>query len=233
MDKKIIVITGTRKGIGKYLSEYYLQKSAVVIGCSRKDSSIRQNNYIHYKVDVSDEIGVVNMIKDVVKRFKRVDILINNAGIAAMNHIMLTPMDVATDIMKTNLLGTFIFIREVSKVMARQKWGRIVNISTIAVPLSLEGESIYVASKAAVENITKIASREFAPFNITVNTIGIAPLMTDLIKTVPKEKIDKIISMMGIKRLAKYSDVSNVIDFYTKEESDYISGQNIYLGGIC
>jgi len=232
MDKKIIVITGSRKGIGKYLSEYYL-KSALVIGCSRKDSSIRQNNYIHYNVDVSDEIGVVNMIKDVVKRFKRVDILINNAGIAAMNHIMLTPMDTATDIIKTNLLGTFIFIREVSKVMARQKWGRIVNISTIAVPLSLEGESIYVASKAAVENITKIASRELAPFNITVNTIGIAPLMTDLIKTVPKEKIDKIISMMGIKRLAKYSDVSNVIDFYIKDESDYISGQNIYLGGIC
>ena len=232
MDKKIIVITGSRKGIGKYLSEYYL-KSALVIGCSRKDSSIRQNNYIHYKVDVSDEIGVVNMIKDVVKRFKRVDILINNAGIAAMNHIMLTPMDAATDIIKTNLLGTFIFIREVSKVMARQKWGRVVNISTIAVPLSLEGESVYVASKAAVENITKIASRELAPFNITVNTIGIAPLMTDLIKTVPKEKIDKIISMMGIKRLAKYSDVSNVIDFYIKDESDYISGQNIYLGGIC
>ena len=232
MDKKIIVITGSRKGIGKYLSEYYLQKSAVVIGCSRKDSSIRQNNYIHYKVDVSDEIGVVNMIKEVVKRFKRVDILINNAGIAAMNHIMLTPMDTATDIIKTNLLGTFIFIREVSKVMARQKWGRIVNISTIAVPLSLEGESIYVASKAAVENITKIASRELAPFNITVNTIGIAPLMTDLIKTVPKEKINKIISMMGIKRLAKYSDVSNVIDFYIKDESDYVSGQNIYLGGI-
>jgi len=232
MDKKIIVITGSRKGIGKYLSEYYL-KSALVIGCSRKDSTIRQENYIHYNVDVSDEIGVVNMIKDVVKRFKRVDILINNAGIAAMNHIMLTPMDAATDIIKTNLLGTFIFIREVSKVMARQKWGRIVNISTIAVPLSLEGESIYVASKAAVENITKIASRELAPFNITVNTIGIAPLMTDLIKTVPKEKIDQIISMMGIKRLAKYSDVSNVIDFYMKDESDYISGQNIYLGGIC
>jgi 3-oxoacyl-[acyl-carrier protein] reductase len=204
-----------------------------VIGCSRKDSSIRQNNYIHYNVDVSDEIGVVNMIKDVVKRFKRVDILINNAGIAAMNHIMLTPMDAATDIIKTNLLGTFIFIREVSKVMARQKWGRIVTISTIAVPLSLEGESIYVAPKAAVENITKIASRELAPLNITVNTIGIAPLMTDLIKTVPKEKIDQIISMMGIKRLAKYSDVSNVIDFYMKDESDYISGQNIYLGGIC
>ena len=159
--------------------------------------------------------------------------MINNAGIAAMNHIMLTPMDAATDIIKTNLLGTFIFIREVSKVMARQKWGRVVNISTIAVPLSLEGESVYVASKAAVENITKIASRELAPFNITVNTIGIAPLMTDLIKTVPKEKIDKIISMMGIKRLAKYSDVSNVIDFYIKDESDYISGQNIYLGGIC
>ena len=233
MDKKIIVITGARKGIGKYLSEYYLLKSAVVIGCSRKDGSIRQDNYIHYNVDVSDEIGVVNMIKDVVKRFKRVDILINNAGIAAMNHIMLTPMDAATDIIKTNLLGTFIFIREVSKVMARQKWGRIVNISTIAVPLSLEGESIYVASKAAVENITKIASRELAPFNITVNTIGIAPLMTDLIKTVPKEKINKIVSMMGIKRLAKYSDVSNVIDFYIKDESDYISGQNIYLGGIC
>jgi len=232
MKNKVIIITGTRKGIGKHLSEYYLVKGYNVVGCSRGNPSIKDKHYTHYKLDVANEKMVVDTVKDVKEKFKKIDILINNAGIASMNHMILTPTETTRSIMETNFMGTFNFCREVSKVMIRQKWGRIINISTIAVPLSLEGESVYIASKSAIEGFTKAIARELASFNITVNALGIAPLMTDLIKTVPKEKIDKILDMMAIKRLSEFEDIANVIEFFIKEESDFITGQVIYLGGV-
>lgn len=232
MQSKVMIITGTRKGIGKYLAEYYLQGGAIVVGCSRRGNSIEDENYIHYQLDVADEFRVSKMIKDVAKKLGKIHILINNAGIASMNHMILTPTETTRSIMETNFIGTFNFCREVSKIMIRQKWGRIINISTVAVPLSLEGESVYIASKSAIEGFTKAIAKELASFNITVNALGIAPLMTSLIKTVPKEKIDKILDMMAIKRLSEFKDITNVIEFFIKDESDFITGQVIYLGGV-
>jgi 3-oxoacyl-[acyl-carrier protein] reductase len=228
---KIIVITGTSKGLGKYLAEYYLDKGFRVAGCSRGNTSIEHPEYMHYNLDVGDEKSVVNMVKDVFRKWERIDILINNAGVASMNHFILTPLNGLKTVMDTNFSGTFLFARETAKVMINQRWGRIVNISTVAVPLTLEGESVYVASKAAVEAFTRVISRELAPYNITVNTVGAAPLATSLLRTVPKEKIDKILGMMAIHRFAEFRDVSNVIDFFIKQESDFITGQVIYLGG--
>ncbi len=229
---KVAVITGTSKGLGKYLAEYYLEKGYKVAGCSRSNSSIEHSDYIHYILDVSDEKMVVNAIKEIVKKWKGIDILINNAGVASMNHTILTPLKSAKAIMDTNFIGTFLFTREVAKSMINRKWGRIVNISTVAVPLSLEGESVYVASKSAIESFTKVTARELAPYKITVNAVGAAPLMTALLKTVPKDKIDKIMSMMAIPRLAEFRDISNVIDFFIKDESDFVTGQVLYLGGV-
>jgi 3-oxoacyl-[acyl-carrier protein] reductase len=88
---KVIVITGTRKGIGKELAKYYLERGNIVIGCSRGEGSIEHKNYRHFCLDVSDEKAVVDMIKKTKKEFKKIDILLNNAGIAAMNHILTTP----------------------------------------------------------------------------------------------------------------------------------------------
>ena len=229
---KVIIITGTSKGLGRYLTEYYLESGHKVAGCSRSDISIESDNYKHYNLDVADEKSVVDMVKDVVKNLGRLDILINNAGIASMNHVVLTPLNSLKTLMDTNFVGTFLFTREIAKVMINQKWGRIVNISTVAVPLSLEGESVYVASKSAIEAFTKVVARELAPYNITVNAVGVAPLMTALLRTVPKEKIDRILSMMAIPRVAEFKDVSNVIDFFIKEESNFVTGQILYLGGV-
>ncbi|MGA1795416.1 MAG: SDR family NAD(P)-dependent oxidoreductase, partial [bacterium] len=82
----IMIITGTRKGIGRALCEYYLKKGFTVIGCSRKESNLADDNYYHYQLDIADEKRVIAMIKNVAKRFGRIDVLINNAGIASMNH---------------------------------------------------------------------------------------------------------------------------------------------------
>ena len=229
---RVFIITGTRKGIGKELAEYYLKKGDIVVGCSRGKSSIQHSNYRHFCLDVSDEKAVVNMVRKTKKEFGKIDVLLNNAGIASMNHIMTTPYKTVQNIINTNFFGSFLFLREVSKVMSKAKKGRIVNFATVATPLRLEGEAIYAASKAAIVNLTEIAARELADFNITVNAIGPTPIPTDLIKNVPKDKIEALLNRQAIKRFGEFKDVVNVVDFFIDEKSDFITGQIIYLGGV-
>jgi 3-oxoacyl-[acyl-carrier protein] reductase len=230
--KKIILITGTRKGIGKELAEYYLSLGCNVIGCSRGPSTIINSDYRHYELDVSNEKDVVKMVGATKKEFHRIDILLNNAGIASMNHFLTTPYSTVQKIFNTNFLGTFIFSREVSKVMMKQKYGRIVNYTTVASALRLEGEAVYAASKAAIEHFTQTISKEVAPYNITVNAVGPTPVKTDLIKTVPKDKIKDLLNKQAIQRFGTFEDIKNVIDFFIDDKSEFITGQIIYLGGI-
>ena len=229
---KTIVITGTRKGIGKSLAEHYLAAGWQVAGCSRGESSIAHANYRHFALDVSDEAAVVTMARALKKEFGGVDALLNNAGIASMNHAMLTPAATVNRILATNVVGTFLFCREMAKLMRGCKAGRIVNFTTVAHPLNLEGEAIYAASKAAVESLTRILAREFAELGITINAVGPTPIKTDLIRGVPEEKMNALIQRQAIRRLGEVRDVINAIDFYLRPESDFITGQVLYLGGV-
>ena len=229
---QIIVITGTSRGIGKALAKHFLDKNDTVIGCSRGEASITHQNYKHFSLKVDDESAVVSMIRQIRREFGRIDVLLNNAGIASMNHFLTTSTTTVSKIFDTNFLGTFIFSREVSKVMMKQKNGRIVNFTTVAKPLNLDGEAIYASSKAAIESLTKISAKELASFNITVNAIGPTPIKTDLIKAVPKEKMDDLLEKQAIKRFGEFEDIINVVDFFCKKESDFITAQVIYLGGV-
>jgi 3-oxoacyl-[acyl-carrier protein] reductase len=226
-----MLITGTRKGIGRYLAHYYAERGFVVEGCSRKKADWEFSNYNHHIVDVTDETQVKQMLSSVLKQHGRLDVAINNAGIAAMNHILLTPETTAARIMDTNLKGTFLVCRECAKVMKKNRYGRIVNFSTVAVPMNLEGEAVYAASKGAVVTFTKVIARELAEFGITCNVVGPTPIRTDLIRAVPSEKIERIVNSLAIKRLGQLEDIANVIDFFIKPESDYVTGQVVYLGG--
>ena len=107
------------------------------------------------------------------------------------------------------------------------------NFITAATPLKLEGEAIYASSKAAVKSLTEIMARELAEFGITVNAIGPTPIETDLIRSIPKDKMDRLISRQAIQRMGMCKDVANVIDFYLKKESNFVTGQSIYLGGVA
>lgn len=231
-DPKVMVITGTRKGIGRYLCEYYLQRDWAVVGCSREESDLRHERYLHYCVDVADEVGVKKMLVDVAAKLGGVEVLVNNAGIASMNHILLTPVSTVRKILDTNFIGTFLFCREAAKLMSRRQYGRIVNFATVAAPLKLEGEAIYAASKAAVVSLTQVMARELAESNITVNAVGPTPVKTDLIRSVPQEKMQALLARQANQRYGEMRDISNVIDFFIKPESDFVTGQVIYLGGV-
>lgn len=227
-----ILITGVRKGIGRFLAEHYLQAGASVIGCSRKRSDLEHPRFVHRELDVADESAVKEMFSEIRKRYGSLEVLINNAGIAAMNHVLLTPIETVSRIMQTNVVGTFLFCREAAKLMKKAGWGRIVNFTTVAVAMKLEGEAAYAASKAAVETLTAVLARELGDFGITVNAVGPAPVETDLIRTVPREKIDSLIARQAIRRPATMPDIANVIDFFISRRSDLVTGQVVYLGGV-
>ncbi len=227
-----IIITGTSRGIGLHLANHFLAKKWNVIGISRGNNGITHPNYAHLNCDLTSEESINDCLKSIKKIFKKCDALINNAGIASMNHVMFTTYKSAEKIFSTNFISSFVFTREISKIMMKSNFGRIVNISSVAVPLRLEGEAIYASSKAAIEMFTKITAKELAPFNITVNAVGPSPVNTNLISSIPKEKIDKLIGNQAIKKYGKVEDISNVIDFFLDVKSDNISGQVIYLGGI-
>ena len=232
VDNHVMVITGTRKGIGRYLAHYYTAKGFQVMGCSRKDVDFQLENYRHFCLDITDESRVKEMFSEIRKTYQRLDILINNAGIAAMNHVLLTPMETVQKVLGTNVIGTFLFCREAAKLMKKDLYGRIVNFTTVAVPLKLAGEAIYAASKAAVISLTQVMARELADFNITVNAVGPTPIGTDLIRSVPEEKIQALIRQQAIRRIGEMEDVANVIDFFINPKSDFITGQVLFLGGV-
>ena len=229
---KTIVITGTRKGIGKEMADHYLAEGWQVVGCSRGEGSIEHDHYQHFALDVSDEDAVIAMARTIKASHGKVNALLNNAGIASMNHALLTPASTVNRILQTNVVGTFLFCREMAKLMRRTKNGRIINFTTVAHPLNLEGEAIYAASKAAVESLTRILARELAELKITVNAIGPTPIETDLIRGVPQAKMDALLARQALSRMGEVRDVINAVDFYLREESDFITGQVLYLGGI-
>lgn len=231
-NKPITLITGTRKGIGQYLAEHYVKQGHIVIGCSRSAVDFELENYHHFELDVSNEISVVKMFREMKSKFGRMDNLLNNAGIASMNHTILTPLKTVNNIFNTNFVGTFLMCREGAKMMSQQKYGRIVNFATVATPLRLEGEAVYAASKAAIVNFTEVFAREVAPFHITVNSVGPTPIETDLIRAVPKNKMQSLISRQAIQRYGEFEDVSNVTDFFLRPESSFVTGQTLYLGGV-
>jgi 3-oxoacyl-[acyl-carrier protein] reductase len=133
--------------------------------------------------------------------------------------------------LSTNVRGTFLVSRESTRLMRKRKFGRIVNLTSIAAAMDLEGEAIYAASKSAIESLTRVMSRELAELGITVNAVGPTPIETDLIKGVPRARIDALVQRLAIKRLGQPQDVWHVVEFLIRPESDYITGQIIYLGG--
>lgn len=231
--KQVILITGTRKGLGKHLVEYYAKQGLQVIGCSRGPVDYKCKNYRHFCLDVADEVAVKKMFAEIRKTYARLDVLINNAGIAIMNHALLTPLETVEKTLKTNFIGVFLFCREAAKLMQKNSYGRIVNISTIAVPLSPAGTSVYSASKAAVEQFSRVLAREIVSYGITVNTLALSFVKdSGMVENISKDAIKETLEHTISKSLLDFKDVAHAIDFFISPKSNMVVGQILYLGGV-
>lgn len=229
----VVAVTGSSKGLGAYVARKFLDEGARVFGCGiETESDITHEKYGYDTVNVTQEKDVVRWTRKIAGQADKLDILINNAGVASMNHSLLMPAAMAAKLLLVNTLGTFLCARECAKLMQRQRYGRIVNYSSVAVPLRLEGEAMYAAAKSANEMFTRIFAREVAALGITCNAIGPAPIPTDLIRNVPKERIEALVQRMAVKRLGNKEDLWPVLRFFCGRDSGYITGQVIYLGGV-
>lgn len=222
------LITGTSQGLGRALAERLLADGWTVHGFARGAQTLTHERFRAHVVDVTDE-GAVRAAVAGIAELGRIDLLINNAGAASLNALLLTPGAVAESLMRVNYLGAFHCLQAVGKVMVRQRAGLVINLTTVAVPLSLEGEAAYVASKAAVEALTKVAAKELAPQGVRVVALGLGPVDTRLTRAVPKAKLDEINQAIG---RPQGTSLTEAVDFILSRicADDLQSGAVEYLG---
>ncbi|MFC8448776.1 SDR family NAD(P)-dependent oxidoreductase [Kitasatospora sp. NPDC057223] len=230
----IILITGTRTGIGKALATHFLDGGHQVVGCSRRRPTIDHPNYRHHEVDLTDSKGIKSMCRAIRAEYGHLDAVVNNAGISNMNHFMMTPEEVARRIFDVNFFAVLNCCRETVKLLQKSKEPApaILNVSTVAVPWALEGQLIYSASKSAVDQLTRVMSKELADFNVRVNGIGLPPVHTVLTRTVAKEKIDEVIARQTIRRMCTMEDIVGPVEFLVSRQSGFVTGETLFLGGV-
>jgi len=228
---KVIAITGTSGGIGLEIVKYYLSLGFKVAGCARSDSNFEHNDYLYENVDIKEEKQVRSWVQSIKKKYKRIDILVCNAGLVKSSLTMpVTSTNILQDFMDVHIKGTFITCREVSKIMLQQRHGRIINISSINVPLLQEGTSAYSGTKAAIETMSKIFAKELAPIGITCNVISPGLIDNEVTKTFSSEWKKKLIDKQTIKSALKVDDLCYIINFLIGSKSNVITGQVINMG---
>jgi len=228
----VVVVTGARKGLGRMLADYFLGEGAQVIGLSRGDSSIAHVNYDHRSVDIGHDLAVRAAFVAIARTYGRVDLVINNAAVSTSSHAMLLPALRAEEMVRTNFLGAFYVAREAAKLMRKGKSGRIINIGSMVSVVEPVGSSVYAAMKAALTTLTGVLAKEFAGYGITVNTVSVSALQTDMLDQLPRAKADALVAALILQRLATPDDVFNVVDFFASARSSYITAQTVFLGGV-
>jgi 3-oxoacyl-[acyl-carrier protein] reductase len=231
---KVVLISGTTRGLGLDLARRYVGGGFQVYGCGRGDDNIGRDGYKHFCVDLQDEKQISSMFRNIRKETKYIDILINNAAVAGMNQFMLMPDSVNSHMLSVNVAAMIAMIREGSKLMMNSPsgYGRVVNFSSVAVFHALEGQLAYSASKAAVEHITRTASKELASVNITVNCVRLPYLRTSMSRSIGADRIKALIQLQTVKRQCTFDDISYVTDMLTDERSGFITGETFNLGGV-
>lgn len=225
----MIVVTGASKGLGHSIAERLSSLDKQVIGVSRSATS---DLFETFPCDVSDYQSTKELATFLKKKKQPLEAVINAAGVAAMNLAITTPPHQVNHLISTNLLGTINVCQNLAPLMIRNKQGRFINFSTIAVPLALKGESIYVASKAGVEGFSRAFANEMAPYAINVNCIAPGPIKTDLLKGVTDKQIQAITDRQLIKKQFNKSDVCDIVELLLDNRSQSITGQVLHVGGV-
>lgn len=227
---KVMVITGTSEGIGRGIAKQFASRGYTVAGCSRSPSTIKLDTYFHSQVDVGDENQVRHWIRSIFIKYRGIDILVCNAGLVRSALLMsVTSSKILEDFVRVHINGTYFTCREASKVMIQQKHGRIITISSLSVPMHLEGTSAYTATKGAIIEMTKVLAKELSPMGITCNVVGPGLTMTKTAKNFGDKWAENLQAQQTIKRVVTIKEICNVISFFAAPNSSCITGQVINM----
>lgn len=228
-----ILITGTSRGLGHALAAYFCDRDFQVIGCSRSDASFAHVNYQHFVTDLADPAAIRTMFAGIRKKDISIDVLVLNAGWKKDALFLQTPPKDLEQSLTQNTSGAFAVTREAAKMMMMSGAGRIINISSVAVPMTMPGTSTYVAGKAATEAMLKVIGAEVAPAGITVNTVAISYLEgTGMVNDMTEAAIEELKSQLPSSTAPTVEDVAHCIEFFASERSAGITNQTIRFGGV-
>jgi len=237
---KTALITGGSRGIGSAICKALSANHKVVIGYSNSkeeakklEESINSNggNAMSVKIDVSDKNSINTSFEEIEESYGIVEVLVNNAGITRDNILPRMKDSEWDDVIQTNLTGSYLTTQRAIKNMMKNKWGRIIFISSVVGISGNQGQSNYAASKAGLIGFAKSVSKEMGARNITSNVIAPGYIETDMTSFLSEENKENIIEQLSIKRIGKPEDISNVVSFLSSEESEYITGQVISVDG--
>ncbi len=241
MDRRVALVTGASRGIGKEIAKALAKEGYIVVinynGSldkaldTKKEINAFGAEAMVIKANVSDMDSVSAMIKEVMSAYGRIDVLVNNAGITKDNLILKMSEEEFSQVLETNLTGCFYTSKLVARIMLKQKYGRIINISSIVGVNGNAGQVNYAASKAGMIGLTKSLAKEIGSKGITVNAVAPGFIRTEMTEKLSDAIIENASNNISLRRLGEAKEVADVVAFLASDKASYITGQVIGVDG--
>ena len=238
---KVAIVTGASRGIGRAIARTLAANGATVIlnyngsaeAAEATVTDIRSRGGVAeaVKCNVAEEAESAAFVKVVLEKYGRVDILVNNAGITRDNLIVRMTEEEFDAVLDTNLKGAFHMIKHLTRTFMKQRYGKIINISSVSGILGNAGQANYAASKAGLIGLTKSVARELASRNVCVNAVAPGFIRTDMTEKLPETVRDNAVGQIPLGKMGNPEDVAQAVLFLAEEASDYITGQVLCVDG--
>jgi 3-oxoacyl-[acyl-carrier protein] reductase len=237
---KIVLVTGTSRGIGRQIALTFAENGATVYTNARKESSLddlivesknMSGKVIPVYFDVTDANASKNAVMKIKKESEGLDCLVNNAGITQDALIGMIDKKTVHDVFETNVFAVMELTQLAARIMMRQKSGSIINLASIMGINGNKGQLVYSASKGAVIAMTKAAAKELAPYNIRVNAVAPGMIDTEMFRSIGMEKAAERLKNIGMERLGTPKDVAKICLFLASDLSEYVTGQIVGVDG--
>ncbi|MBN2644744.1 MAG: 3-oxoacyl-[acyl-carrier-protein] reductase [Desulfuromonadaceae bacterium] len=240
LNDRVAIVTGASRGIGRCVAEYLANCGAKIVAVSRKQEdtaqlvdSIRQQGgeAVSVAADVSRVDDVERMVEAAQQAFGKIDILVNNAGITRDGLLARMKDEDWDGVMDINLKGAFLSTRAAAKVMSKQRYGRIINITSVVGQMGNIGQANYCASKAGLMGLTRSNARELARRNVTVNAVAPGFIETDMTADLPEKVRQDMLNQIPLGRFGSPQDIAGAVAFLASEQAGYITGHELSVNG--